>query len=134
MFRTTFWITFGAVFGAILELFLGSKWSQKVDLFLKRLLLALWKHFGRFLGCLGALLGGQMVQIYCKNHTKQQFSKSLLFWGSLPLLEALVGAKWAGKVVGFDCIILSQIGPSWGHLGAKSFLPSTSTAVVSSAG
>ena len=33
-----------------------------------------------------------------------------LFWGSLALLGAPVGAKWWGKVVGFDCLILSQIG------------------------
>ena len=33
-----------------------------------------------------------------------------LFWGPLALLGALVGAKWWGKVVGFDCLILSQIG------------------------
>ena len=36
---------------------------------------------------------------------------SLFFFGlSLALLGALVGAKWWGKVVGFDCLILSQIG------------------------
>ena len=33
-----------------------------------------------------------------------------LFWALLALLGALVGAKWWGKVVGFDCLILSQIG------------------------
>ena len=33
-----------------------------------------------------------------------------LCWGPLALLGALVGAKWWGKVVGFDCLILSQIG------------------------
>ena len=34
----------------------------------------------------------------------------LFFWGSLALLGALVGSQWWGKVVGFDCLILSQIG------------------------
>ena len=33
-----------------------------------------------------------------------------LFWGSMALLGVLVGGKWWGKVVGFDCLILSQIG------------------------
>ena len=36
-----------------------------------------------------------------------------LFWailGSPGSPGALVGAKWWGKVVGFDCLILSQIG------------------------
>ena len=38
------------------------------------------------------------------------FSYFGLFWGPLGSLGALVGAKWWGKVVGFDCFILSQIG------------------------
>ena len=33
-----------------------------------------------------------------------------LFWGALALLGAPVGAKWWGKVVGFDSLTLSQIG------------------------
>ena len=91
MFWTSFWTTFEAVFGAILESLLGSKRSQKVDLLLERLLLALWRHFGRFLGCLGALLGGQVVQIYCKKQYKTTIFKiaSLRYRSSLGwLLEA----------------------------------------------
>ena len=63
MLWITFWTTFEAVFGGILGSHVGSKRSQKVDPFLERLLVALWRHFGRFLGCLGALSGGQVVQI-----------------------------------------------------------------------
>ena len=33
-----------------------------------------------------------------------------LFLGPLALLVALVGTKWWGKVVDFECLILRQIG------------------------
>ena len=100
---------FGAVFEAILESLLGFKRNQKVDLFWERLLLALWRHFGRFLGCLGALLGGQVVQIYCKKKYKTTIFKiaSLRYRSSLGwLLEAIwahfgevLGPKWSPKVI-----------------------------------
>ena len=66
LFWTASWTTFGQVLGAILGSLLGLKRSQKVESFLERLLVAVWRHFGRLLGCLGVLLGGQVFQIYCK--------------------------------------------------------------------
>ena len=71
IFRVIFWITFWTTFGAVLESILWSFWkpklNQKVDPFLERLLVAIWRHFGRLLGCLEALLGGLVVQKCCKN-------------------------------------------------------------------
>ena len=108
MFWTSFWTTFGAVFGVILGLLLWFKRSQKADLFLERLLLALWRHFGRFLGCLGALLGGQVVQIYCKKQYKTTIFKiaSLRYRSSLGWLSKAIwvhfgdvlGPKWSPKI------------------------------------
>jgi prolipoprotein diacylglyceryltransferase len=74
-FFNILWTTFGVVFGATLGLLLKSKRSQKMHPFLERLLVAIWEHFGGLLGCLGALLAGLVFQIYCKNNSKQQFSK-----------------------------------------------------------
>ena len=78
-FWTIFWTTFGAGLAAILGSLLGLTRSQKVDPFLERLLLALWRHFGRLLGCLGVLLGGQVFQNYCKKQYKTTISKITSF-------------------------------------------------------
>ena len=66
-----------------------------MDLFSERFLLALWRHFGRFLGCLGALLGGQVVFAALRY-------RSSLGW----LLEAIwahfgevLGSKWSVKTI-----------------------------------
>ena len=101
MFWTSFWTTVGTFVGTILESLLGSKRSQKVDLFLERFRLALWRHFGMFLGCLGALLGGQVVQIYCKKQyqTATFIIASLRYHSSLGwLLEAMMANF--GEVLG----------------------------------
>ena len=50
-----------------------------MDPFLERLLVALWRHFGRLLGCLGALLGGQVFQNYCKTKYKTTIFKITSF-------------------------------------------------------
>ena len=101
MFWTTFWTTFGAVLEPILGLFWCPKLSQKVDPFLERLLVAIWRHFGRLLGCLGALLGGLVFQIYFKNQYKTALLKiaTLRYRSSLGwLLEAMLAHF--GEVLG----------------------------------
>ena len=93
MFWTTVWTTFGQLLESILEAFWDPKWSQKVDPFLEGLLVAIWRHFGRLLGCLEALLGGLVVQKCCKNQYKTAFFKiaSLRYRSSLGwLLEAML--------------------------------------------
>ena len=79
MFWTTFWTTFGPLLESILEAFWDPKWSQKVDPFLEGLLVAIWRHFGRLLGCLEALLGGLVFQKCCKNKYKTAFFKIASF-------------------------------------------------------
>ena len=101
MFWTTFWTTFGAVLGAIFVSLLVSKWSQEGDPFLERLLVAIWTHFGRLLGCLEGLLGCQVFQKYCKNKYKAALFKiaSLRYHSSLGwLLEAMLAQSsfWRG--------------------------------------
>ena len=64
-----------------------------MDPFLEGLLVAIWRHFGRLLGCLEALLGGLMFQKYCKNKYKTTLFKiaSLRYHSSLGwLLEAML--------------------------------------------
>ena len=60
------WKIWGPIVGSTFVtvwLFLGSKSGHCLE----RLLLAIWRHFGRFHGCIGALLGDQVVQIYCRS-------------------------------------------------------------------
>ena len=93
MFWTIFGITFGPLLESILESFWGPKCSQKVDPFLEGLLVAIWRHFGRLLGCLEAFLGGLMFQKCCKNQYKTAFFKiaSLRYRSSSGwLLEAIL--------------------------------------------
>ena len=85
MFWTTFWTTFGPLLESILEAFWGPKWCQKVDPFLEGLLVAIWRHFGRLLGCLEALLGGLVFQKYNKN----QYKTALFKIAALPYLSSL---------------------------------------------
>ena len=88
-FLDHFWTTLES----ILESFWGPKWSQKVDPFLEGLLVAIWRHFGRLLGCLEALLGGQVFQKYGKKQYKTALFKiaSLRYRNSLGwLLEAML--------------------------------------------
>ena len=84
---------FGQLLGTILGLLVGPKRNQKLDPFLERLLVAIWRHFGRLLGCLEALLGGLVVQKCCKNQYKTAFFKiaSLRYRSSSGwLLEAIL--------------------------------------------
>ena len=85
MFWTTCWTTFGPLLESILEAFWDPKWSQKVDPFLEGLLVAIWRHFGRLLGCLEALLGGLVFQKYCKN----QYKTALFKIAALPYHSSL---------------------------------------------
>ena len=64
-----------------------------MDSFLERLLLAIWSQLGRLLGCLGALLGGLVFQIYCKKQYKTAIFKivSCRYHGPLGwLLDAML--------------------------------------------
>ena len=107
MFWISFWTTFGAVFGAMLGLLLWLKRSQKVDMFLERLLLALWRHFGRFLGCLGALLGfllgGQVVQykttIFKIASLRYRSSLGWLLEAMLAHFGEILDLKWRPKTL-----------------------------------
>ena len=93
IFGVMFWTTFEPLLELILELFWGPKLSEKVCPFLERLLVAIWRHFGRLLGCLEALLGGQVFQKFCKNRYKTALFKiaSLRYRSSLGwLLEAML--------------------------------------------
>ena len=128
---------FWSSFGIILVSLLGSKRSQKADLFLERFPLALWRHFGRFLGHLGPLLGGQVVQIYCKKQYKTINFKidSLRYRSSLGWLlktiwthfREVLGPKWSPKIIKnmfqkwfpkiplFELVLYPLRGPFWGQ-------------------
>jgi hypothetical protein len=43
---------------------------ESISAYFERLLMAPWNHFGRLLGCLGALVGGLVFQNLCKQTTK----------------------------------------------------------------
>ena len=64
--------------------------------------MAIWRQLRRFLGCLGALLGGVVFQIFCKNSYKVALFKiaSLRYRSSFGwLLEAMeaLGPKMESK-------------------------------------
>ena len=101
MFWTTFWTTLVQLLESILEAFWDPKLSQKVDPFLEGLLVAIWRHFGRLLGCLEALLGGLVFQKCCKNKYKTALFKiaALRYHSSLGwIFEAILAHL--GEVLG----------------------------------
>ena len=92
----------GPNLGSLWGHFSGRNRSPKLDHFLDSLLMAIWRQLGRFLGCLGALLGGLLFQIYCK----QTIQKKIIFifvsfrhHGSFPLLLDAMLAHF-GDVLG----------------------------------
>jgi hypothetical protein len=141
VFLTTCWTTFRVVFGIISESLLGFQRSQKVDPFLERLLVAIWRHFGRLLGCLGALLGGLAFQMYCKKQYKTAIIKitSLRYRKYLGwLLEAMLAhfgevltqkwspqtiKNWSKKRSAKNTYFWTSFGPILGCISGAKFAP-----------
>ena len=75
-------------------------------------MVAIWRHFGRLPGCLGAFLADQVFQNYCKNDAKQQFSTPLLF---------ATGGTWDGFWRPCWLILGRFWGPNWIPKNIKNF-------------
>ena len=76
--------------------------------FIRRFLFFLGLREFRMLG--QANINWEFLKNICYFFWGDYFGYFGLFLGPLAFLGALVGAKWWGKVVGFDCLTLCQIG------------------------